>query len=142
MGLATEFRLPFATVASDAPTTASVRCLNRAGLGLGGSLGPISFDDTPPTIGAGALAVGASGGGGGGGVVGLGPQGGGRLYVGGASLTLAFDPSAVADAESGVQHVKLIVRATDKVLIEEIGDEIRTMIGSLSGEVIEDDRSW
>jgi molybdenum cofactor synthesis domain-containing protein len=38
--------------------------------------------------------------------------------------------------------VKLIVRATDKVLIEEIGDEIRTMIGSLSGEVIEDDRSW
>jgi molybdenum cofactor synthesis domain-containing protein len=38
--------------------------------------------------------------------------------------------------------VKLIVRATDTGLIDTIGGEIRDMIGMLSGEVIEDDRSW
>ncbi len=38
--------------------------------------------------------------------------------------------------------VKLIIRATDTGLIETIGSEIRTMIGNLGGEVIEDNRSW
>ena len=38
--------------------------------------------------------------------------------------------------------VKLIIRATDTDLIEAVGGEIRSMIGELGGEIIEDDRSW
>ena len=38
--------------------------------------------------------------------------------------------------------VKLIIRATDIDLIEAVGGEIRSMIGELGGEIIEDDRSW
>jgi molybdenum cofactor synthesis domain-containing protein len=38
--------------------------------------------------------------------------------------------------------VKLIIRATDTQMIEIIGEEIRTMITNLGGQVIEDDRSW
>ncbi len=38
--------------------------------------------------------------------------------------------------------VKLIVRATDRNLIDTIGDEIRAMVAKLGGEVIEDKRSW
>lgn len=38
--------------------------------------------------------------------------------------------------------VKLIIRATDKDMIETIGSEVRAMIESLNGSVVEDDRSW
>ena len=38
--------------------------------------------------------------------------------------------------------VKLVARATDTGLLESIGSDIRQMIGDLSGEIIEDDRSW
>ncbi len=38
--------------------------------------------------------------------------------------------------------VKLVARATDTDLLTKIGDEIRTMIAQLGGDVLEDDRSW
>ena len=58
VGLATKFVLPMQYVRASG-VIASVTCFNRAGLTKAGSLGPISFDETPPTFGETALVMSA-----------------------------------------------------------------------------------
>ena len=95
-GLATKFVLPVQYVRASG-VLASVTCFNRAGLAKVGSLGPISFDETPPTFGETALVMSSPR------VAALGPDSTPRGWdvTSATPVELTIDPYAILDVDAG-----------------------------------------
>ena len=107
LGLKTAFALPSLLTGGNQAFTANVACYNRAGLAsAAGALGPIRFDETPPTIGEGALqCLGATSSTMSYGNVRSFPI----LYLSNATANVEIDTSKLADLESDVASARLVV---------------------------------
>ena len=111
VGIATDFVLPEEVTNAAGQTIVTVTCFNRAGLSISARLSPLSFDDAPPTLSHGALAVGKAV------AVAEMVDGSGSvatLFVSAPHLPIEIDPSQIVDLDTGIAHAWLVARCAGR----------------------------